>query len=210
MRTTNKRWDEKRIKAILIDVLLQEHHDNKIICSEMPFLGGKRWADIVMIKDNLLTVYEIKSELDSLAKIQEQLNDYKYTFNEVYVVLARKFWKQDHLLPKDVGCFLFKEDEEKLILKRRSKKRLRLHKDNLSLFLWKEDIPFNFKKNNEEVMIARKRIVKESTTQYLHALTIKTLLKRYRNRFDYFMREKSDKTHYSEISVLTKKETNIG
>ncbi len=85
-------WNEKKIKATLIDYLLREGRgSNNIICAEVPFLGGRRWADIVELKENSLVAYEIKSELDSLVNLSDQLADYMDTFNEVYVVLSKKF-----------------------------------------------------------------------------------------------------------------------
>ncbi len=93
----------KKIKAVLIDHLLKK--SRSVICVEVPFLGGKRWADIVELKENSLIAYEIKSELDSFTKLKEQLYDYVNTFNEVYVILSKKFIGKHKDLPKSVGYF---------------------------------------------------------------------------------------------------------
>lgn len=203
-----KKWDEKRIKALLIDYLIKKKKGH-IICSEVPFLGGKRWADILEIKDNMLTAYEIKSDLDSLRRLQNQLIDYEYTFNEIYVVLSKKFEEKYRDLPKNVGYFVIDPHKEKFILKRKSKIKIRLSKNNLSYFLWQKDMPENFKKYKEPVDLTRNRIIKHKTSKSIHNLAITALRKRYTDRFQLFLKERSHKTHFSEINILTKRETNI-
>ncbi len=203
-----KKWDEKKIKALLIDYLI-EKGEGHIICSEAPFLGGKRWADILEIKENALAAYEIKSDLDSLIKLKEQLADYADTFNEIYVILSKKFAGQHKDLPKNIGYFWVDPDKEKIILKRKSKKKTRLSKKNLSCFLWKQDMPVNLRRHNESIDLTRDRIIKSSTAKFIHNLALTALKRRYADRFKLFLKEKSDRTHFSEINVLTKKETDI-
>ena len=207
--TKNKKWDEKRIKALLIDYLMEKDKKH-IICSEVPFLGGKRWVDILEIKENSLTAYEIKSDLDSLINLNDQLTDYVNTFNETYVILSKKFAGKHKDLPRNIGYFWIDPTKEKIILKRKSKKRVYLSKKNLSYFLWKQDIPKNLRRHNESIDLIRDRFMKSNTVKFIQNLAIKALKKRYIDRFKLFLKEKSDKTHFSEINVLTKKEINIG
>ncbi len=206
---TYKKLDEKKIKAILIDELIKNNPKNKIICSEVPFLGGKRWVDILEIKENSLVAYEIKSDLDNLSTIEGQINDYAETFNEVYLVLSKRFIDK-YKVPKKIGYFSVDSHKKIISLKRRSIKRTYLSKENLSYFLWREDIPSLFKKKHEDMISIRKKLIQKITTKNLHQLAIKALEKRYRHRFDLFLKERSNKTHFSDISVLTKKETRIG
>ena len=206
---TYKKLDEKKIKAILIDELIKDDPTNKIICSEVPFLGGKRWVDILEIKENSLVAYEIKSDLDNLSTIEGQINDYAETFNEVYLVLSKRFIDK-YKVPQRIGYFSVDSYQRIISLKRRSIKRIYLSKENLSYFLWREDIPYLFKKKHEDMISIRKNLIQKITTKNLHQLAIKALKKRYRHRFDLFLEERSNKTHFSDISVLTKKETRIG
>ena len=203
-----KKWDEKRIKAILIDYLIKKNEE-RIICSEVPFLGGKRWADILEIKENSLTAYEIKSDLDSFIKLKDQLADYADTFNEIYVVLSKKFTGKHRDLPKNIGYLWVDPDKGKIIPKRKSKKKVCLSKRNLSYFLWKKDMPIDLRRCNESMDLIRDRFIKSNTVNFIHNLAIKALKRRYVDRFKLFLKEKSDKTHFSEINVLTKKETDI-
>ncbi len=43
----------------------------------------------------------------------------------------------------------------------------------------------------------------------MHKWAIKALKRRYQDRFELFLEERSPKTHFSEISILTKKEIEI-
>lgn len=206
-----KKLDEKKIKAILIDKLIQNSPNHQIICSEVPLLGGKRWVDILEIKKNSLIAYEIKSDLDNLSKIENQINDYAKTFNEVYLVLSKKFIGK-YKVPSNIGYFLVDSHKRSISLKRKSSKRIHVSKENLSYFLWREDIPSIFKKKNEDIISIRKKLIQKSTAKELQCLAIKALKKRYYHRFDLFLKERdeSEKTHFSDISVLTKKEIKIG
>ena len=205
------KWNEKKIKSVLIDYLLSKNESNNIICSEVSFLSGKRWADILELKEDSLVAYEIKSDLDSLRRFKEQLKDYSETFNEVYVVLSRKFKGQERLLPPEIGYFWVDtgRDKRPLSIGRKARRRTNLKKENLSHFLWKKDISRYLKEPCENVVLMRNKFTKKNSLKYIHLLAIKALRERYEGRFELFLKEKSEKTHFSEIDVLTKKETSI-
>ena len=206
----NKKWNEERIKAVLIDYLIKKNKDNKyLICSEVPLLGGKRWVDILEIKENSLIAYEIKSDLDSLINLKGQLSDYMNTFNETYVLLSKKFTGKHKNLPKNIGYFWVAPEKGGIILKRKSKRKIFLSKKNLSYFLWKTDIPANLRRYKEPIDLTRLRVIKYNTVKFIHSLAITALKRRYVDRFELFLKERSDKTHFSEINILTKKETEI-
>ena len=95
MRNNIQKNNQNRIKTLLIDKIIKDNKniDDYIICSEVPFLSGKRWADLVVLTKDSLIAYEIKSELDSLTRLSEQIKDYSKTFDKVYLVLSKKFKK---------------------------------------------------------------------------------------------------------------------
>ncbi|EPU3407631.1 sce7726 family protein [Vibrio vulnificus] len=84
--------DEKQITCRLIDYL-EEVYDFDFIAREVPFSGGVRRADIVAASKNNRSTYafEIKSDSDTLARLDGQLQDYRGTFNYVYVVTTDKY-----------------------------------------------------------------------------------------------------------------------
>jgi hypothetical protein len=64
-------------------------------------------ADVVMINGDL-TVYEIKSELDTLGRLENQIGRYQDFFEYIYVVSSKdQIEKLQEVLPKEVGIIIF-------------------------------------------------------------------------------------------------------
>lgn len=83
--------DEKVITCRLIDYLEDEFQFD-FIAREVPFFSMRRRADIVAVdrKGNSTYGFEIKSDVDTLNRLEPQLEDYRLTFNYVYVVTTEK------------------------------------------------------------------------------------------------------------------------
>ncbi len=71
--------------AIATRLYLDRRHSlhNSLLTSE--FRSGKSRADVVII-NGTSTVYEVKSEFDSLKRLEGQLTDYRKIFDRIYVV----------------------------------------------------------------------------------------------------------------------------
>lgn len=70
--------------TILNNILLKLHNiKTTVALNEVPI--GKSKADFVLI-NGCATLYEIKSEVDNLNRLNSQLNNYYKAFNKVYVV----------------------------------------------------------------------------------------------------------------------------
>ena len=82
--------DASFVKTSLIDFWLKNYTAD-LIANEVPFFKGNRRADLIMISNNNLLGFEIKSELDSLKNLKSQILDYKKIFDFVYVVIDKKF-----------------------------------------------------------------------------------------------------------------------
>ncbi|EIY6182395.1 sce7726 family protein [Vibrio parahaemolyticus] len=84
--------DERQITCRLIDYL-EKRYDFDFIAREVPFSEGVRRADIVAASKLSQSTYafEIKSDNDTLARLDGQLQDYRSTFNYVYVVTTKKY-----------------------------------------------------------------------------------------------------------------------
>lgn len=68
--------DASFVKTSLIDFWLKNYTAD-LIANEVPFFKGNRRADLIMISNNNLLGFEIKSELDSLKNLKSQILDYK-------------------------------------------------------------------------------------------------------------------------------------
>tara|TARA_R110000744_G_scaffold73919_5_gene147753 strand:- start:3975 stop:4520 length:546 start_codon:yes stop_codon:yes gene_type:complete len=84
--------DERQIACKLIDYL-EKDYDFDFIAREVPFAEGVRRADIVAVSKRAQSTYafEIKSDSDTLTRLEGQIQDYKETFNYVFVVTTKKY-----------------------------------------------------------------------------------------------------------------------
>ena len=197
--------NEKLIKCRLIDYLLQ-HYPVKLLGVEVPFLSGKRWVDVLLITDtNRVIAFEIKSELDTLKRINAQLKDYTKTFDQVYVIFAEKFSKikAAKTLARNVGYGVINPQGTQIKIKRKPRTRNRLSKKNLTYFLWRKDLqkPKAARLTSEDL---RRSLEKTTSLDELHKKAINALITRYQERYALFLREKSSYTQIDELECLTK------
>lgn len=93
-------------KNTMLNKLLIKHHDYKrtIVLSELPIGNSK--ADFVMINGKGV-VYEIKTELDNLERLNSQITDYYKAFSEVVIVTyENNIEKVKKCVPDSVGIML--------------------------------------------------------------------------------------------------------
>lgn len=88
----NKRLLEKDIKALLIKHLLDKSiiETHETLINEFCIDTHTRRIDLVVIKNHTTIGFEIKSEADSLIRINGQLDKYKNYFDKVIIVAAKK------------------------------------------------------------------------------------------------------------------------
>lgn len=194
--------NEKELKCKLIDYILSVFPDCVLIGVEVPFISMKRRVDVLLITDkHELIAYEIKSDADSLRRWEDQKRDYLQTFDKLYIVTSEKF-KDIKLHNNSVGrIYINGSVKEKHVAKTIN----RLNKEHLAYFLWKEEIVKMGYSKTESVEILRAKLIKKSKNiATIRNLAIKSLLKRYGNRFDIFKRYKENKTNLADLDYLTK------
>ena len=97
------RRDEYIYRAALTQRVLMGKHSLNTACMLTEFRAGACKADLAIL-NGTATVYEIKSERDSLARLANQVENYKKVFAKVYVIAS-----EDHVgsvfetVPADVG-----------------------------------------------------------------------------------------------------------
>jgi hypothetical protein len=77
--------DEYIYRAALTHKVLMGKHSLNTACMLNEFRAGSCKADLVIL-NGTATVYEIKSERDSLARLTNQVENYKKVFAKVYVI----------------------------------------------------------------------------------------------------------------------------
>lgn len=84
------RRDEYVYRAALTHNILLGRHSLKTACLLTEFRAGTCKADLAIL-NGTASVYEIKSERDSLARLANQLLNYRKVFAKVYVVVGESF-----------------------------------------------------------------------------------------------------------------------
>lgn len=99
--------NEIYIRKQLVKELTRQHPNNTEFLTELPIANFSRRIDLVMANGNL-SGFEIKSEQDTLKRLNGQLDAYTQYFERVTVVCATKHLNSViNSTPKDVGVWEF-------------------------------------------------------------------------------------------------------
>ena len=111
------------------------------------FTMGKSRADAVMITDEELVGFELKSDKDSLARLHRQVLDYDKYYDRNYIVVGRHYAaKIDNEIPKHWGIIEVYDigtDDRVEIKVKEIRKAVSHDKNNLNRqleFLWREEL----------------------------------------------------------------------
>lgn len=199
-----KKNDAKQIKTILIDYLLK-NFNIELIGIEVPYLSGYRRADMVALINNKLVGFEIKSELDSLSKLLNQINDYIDVFNEVYVILAEKYKHSSIVskLPQKVGIYYIDKDNE-LLLRRKAKEQKILNPEKLIYFFKKNEM-VRLNKINSKFSLRKTRelFLKQNSIKNITEYSKNILRNKYQEKYKTFLNEKGEYTIREDLYLLT-------
>lgn len=105
LKTAGQR-DEYIYRSALTHNVLMGTHSLNTACMLTEFRAGACKADLAIL-NGTATVYEIKSERDSLARLANQVDNYKQVFAKVYVIAS-----EGHIsgvldtVPEDVGVMM--------------------------------------------------------------------------------------------------------
>lgn len=198
--------NEKAIKTKLIDYILDKKYPKcKLIGVEVPFISMKRRVDVLVITGQKeLIAFEIKSDLDSLYRLNDQIKDYKKAFDKLYIVTSEKY-KNIRLpsnLCKNLG-FIYINGQ--VCEKKKAVKIRELDKNYLIRFLLKKDlIKLGYSPRESIVMIRENYLRQDIPNSATRTLAIESLLDRYSYRFQLFKKYKESKTTRSDLDYLTK------
>lgn len=195
--------DASYYKTLIIDEFFNDLNID-LLTTEIPYLYGNRKADLVVILDNKSIAFEIKSELDNLTKLNEQIRDYQEVFNEVYVVIADKFKTSQEIksLPKNIGLIVEKNGTFKL--KRVAKLKTTLKKDKTVYFLHKKEM-LEYLNTNKYLSIngVRKKFLNKFNNKEVYDIVLKSLINRYNDKFKLFCFNRGKYTHKEDLKMLT-------
>lgn len=195
--------DANFYKTLVIDSFFNDLNIDLLV-TEIPYLYGNRKADLVVIHDNKSIAFEIKSELDSLTKLNEQIQDYQEVFNEVYVVIADKFKtsKEIENLSKNIGVIV--EKDGMLKIRRIAKHRTMLKKDKTIYFLHKNEMLEHLNINKYlSINGVRKKFLNKFNNKEVYNIVLLALIKRYNAKFKLFCSDRGKYTHKEDLKILT-------
>jgi len=86
--------NDQQIRVSFHNKWLSKHHNDSktMVVNELGLNHGKNRADIAIINGSLIG-YEIKSDLDSLRRLNEQLVSYNAIFDRAYLIVTHRHLK---------------------------------------------------------------------------------------------------------------------
>lgn len=192
------------IKIALLKYLISRHPKG-IVGAEVSYLFGARRADMIMIYNNAITVFEIKSENDSINRLKGQISDYKDFFDFCYVVgESSNIQSINEVVSKSVGIMCVEGNQVKLIRGAhlfKAQKKITLASvfgvDKLKSMVGR-------KKNVSQVDLAN-IVAKKLTLNELKKEVREYLLEQYRARFEILLSEISQEITEDDLQTITQK-----
>ena len=140
---SRKKLKDEQMRSILFEYY--EEKGKRMRFFEEFRLGRKTRADALLVTESEMIGFEIKSEKDTLARLEHQIHDYDRFCDSNYLVTGQKYIeKAPEELPEHWGIYLvYLDNEETLQLEciRKAKpnsKRMRLH--NQLRLLWRSEL----------------------------------------------------------------------
>lgn len=190
----NQNLHEAHIKVAIINRLLKSGFidKNSVIIDEFTVNRYERRADLVVITKQSMVAFEIKSERDSLKRLEAQVKTYSQYFDKVIVVADRKHMKNIvHVLPRNIGIWEFNQNDLKETQRGRKQPFKAEKKESLLKLLTVSELLQLARKNNILVVKAHRTFL----IKKLNIISIKTIREfttafiaaRYRESSDKFL-----------------------
>lgn len=190
------------LKVVFIDYILEHLGQDVIIGHEVMYGSNERFADLVILHKGYTYAVEIKSNSDSLNRINDQLDAYQKIFNYVIVVCGQKYKQQlSGCLPDGVGLFEVANDKSVRRIKRPRRITSKLNKQEMllsirtSYLVQKADFPIAHKSSSEiRAVYAKKR------TSFVHKILYSYWETRLIPAFSTFMANRGDQTLPTDLA----------
>ena len=140
-----KKLNDKAMREVLFDYY--ELTNEKLRFFEELCIGKSR-ADAILVQENKITGFEIKSDKDNLLRLEDQMKDYTRFCDECYIVTGDKHLEEIPLVVPEfygiIRIYLDEDDKVKLEVIREAGKdpnesKRRKIKHQMSL-LWRDEI----------------------------------------------------------------------
>lgn len=194
------------IKARFIDYILSSNiffPDDICIGQEVMYGTNRLLADLVIVANNKLYAFEIKSANDDLRRIENQLINYKKIFDYIYVITTDNHLSEVRgISRKNFGIYVINPNGK--IEEKRKATELKFFSKEEALYT----IPASFLKKHYslpsiwtadqvrvELLKKKKDVIKDS----LHAYMRSIISYKYEN----FIEDKGEVVHFEDVSILS-------
>lgn len=203
MFTENMKANQLKVKFIK---WLISNNEDIIIGNEVLFSENKCRADIVMLRNNKIYAYEIKSDSDNFVDFDEQILNYISTFNYTYLIITSKHQKQIEKFSKyNIGIYLYNDNNFILLQKPTLSKQIT--KGNLLEFLKKTELLTLINKNGYSkcsVYTLRNIVEKSCSIKKIQASCYNSLNERYSILYNLFLNDiQKDNIMEEDLKSLT-------
>lgn len=204
--------NEGDIKAAVIDKLFaSDALADAVLINEMVVANWSRRADLV-VANGKLHAFEIKSDLDSLRRLEGQVETYLQRFDKVTVVCTAKFVqlvKECTDARVEIWCATPAAGGVKLSISRRGQSSRISNKRVLYGYLHKAELVAMLKREGRDVSADMPRLQLEGEADALSVRCIRDfvllcLKERYKNTFDQFCATRQSQTSPNDLERLSK------
>lgn len=200
----NELKNAKYIKALFIDYLLSQKTRDIVIGSEVMFAYKKAVADLIILSNEKIEAYEIKSQNDDFRKITYQLEEYNKVFNYVSIIVTENhFEKAKKLIHKNNGLIIVSNNQDFEIY-RIPKENNNLIKEEILSTMTIAFILKHFNIGTNELLASE---IRQSLTHRNLQDIKKALYVFFYNRISYkfsnFLQERGTKTHFEDVMLLS-------
>ncbi len=179
-----------RVIRWLLDNNLSFNASRDAIGAEVLFSANRRRVDLLILSQEFHAL-EIKGDYDDPRKLKEQLDDYHKTFDKVSVMTTPKHLSKIYKIIKPyTGLILF--DRETFEIKRLARRRKRLDKYSLLMFLRKHELSGLSKLKNRNRLSTdeiRKMLVGKLTVNEIREAAYSSLKNRYDKLFRFLLND---------------------
>ncbi|MBX8783159.1 sce7726 family protein [Ochrobactrum sp. GRS2] len=207
MMSLKKQLDEADLKIRCIDFILeQKSSEDMIVINEFAYADGARRADLVRL-DEGIHAYEIKSDLDSLKRLDFQLMEYRACFDFVNIVTTEKHLSGvRNKTPRYVGIILVKENNITQVRKPQRFKKFNKYLlttlvDSVQVNQILREIEVSVR-NDLSAVDRRKLLVQSCNVTLLHNKVLSHLHAKYQSRYMQFIKNRGNVTLLDDLLLL--------
>lgn len=175
---------DQDIRAALKLHLLDVHGDQApLILEEVGVLQGVSRADVVLVS-GLLNGYEIKSDRDTLVRLQTQQESYAECFETMTLVVGRKHaTAAKKVIPRWWGIIEVYEGDEgpKITIVREPKRNVKLKLPSVLRLLWKAELAAALKSDVDSLASLARKSQQELIARVVKLMTASEVLQLVRD-----------------------------